>query len=36
MDMHDTALVEVSPKMAKAVLAMNIIVPGLGTIVAGC
>ena len=36
MDMHDMALVEVSPCMAKAVLAFNILVPGLGTIMAGC
>ena len=33
--MHETALVEVSPRVAKAVLVMNILVPGLGTIVAG-
>ena len=36
MEMHDTALVAVPPNWAIIVLVLNLFVPGLGTIVAGC
>ena len=35
MDMHETALVSIPQRWARTVLVANIIVPGLGTIIAG-
>ena len=35
MDMHKTALVKLTAKDARAVLILNIILPGVGTMVAG-
>ena len=36
MDMHEAALVQVPQQWGRAVLIANILIPGTGTIIAGC
>ena len=36
MEMHEMALVKVSRDQATVVLVLNIVLPGVGTILAGC
>ena len=36
MEMHEMATVTISNRWATAVLVLNILLPGIGTILAGC